>query len=94
MNSLLAHLLRGLVIGYRYLVSPVLPASCRYSPSCSAYALEAFRKYGALSGAWLSLRRILRCHPWGGAGFDPVPDHRWNSEERGGCTENRHAAGG
>jgi putative membrane protein insertion efficiency factor len=71
--SPLAHLLRGLVLGYRYLASPVLPATCRYSPSCSTYALEALRRHGALEGGWLAVRRVSRCHPWGGTGFDPVP---------------------
>ncbi|ARS25697.1 membrane protein insertion efficiency factor YidD [Sphingomonas sp. KC8] len=53
--------------------SAVLPPSCRYHPSCSAYAIEALRRYGALKGGWLATKRILRCHPWGGSGIDPVP---------------------
>ncbi|MFW2831170.1 membrane protein insertion efficiency factor YidD [Sphingomonas sp. ID0503] len=53
--------------------SRILPPSCRFSPSCSAYAIEALRRYGAGRGSWLALRRILRCHPWGGSGPDPVP---------------------
>ena len=61
------------VFGYRYLISPLLPASCRYQPTCSAYAIEAVERHGVLKGGWLALRRIVRCHPWGGAGFDPVP---------------------
>jgi len=61
---------------YRWLLSPMLGSNCRYQPSCSAYALEAIEKHGAWRGGWLSLRRICRCHPWGGYGDDPVPDGR------------------
>lgn len=58
---------------YRLCISPMLPPSCRYVPTCSQYAVEAVRKHGPLKGGWLALRRILRCHPWGGSGYDPVP---------------------
>jgi len=67
------YLLIGLVKFYQYCISPLTPASCRYIPTCSQYALEALRKYGALKGGWMAIKRILRCHPWGGHGFDPVP---------------------
>ncbi len=58
---------------YQYCISPFTPAACRYTPTCSQYALEAIRKYGILKGGWLALKRILSCHPWGGSGYDPVP---------------------
>lgn len=62
-----------LVRGYQKAISPWLPPACRYTPTCSAYAVEALEKYGAARGSWLAVRRILRCHPWGGTGYDPVP---------------------
>ncbi|MDO4819036.1 MAG: membrane protein insertion efficiency factor YidD [Prevotella sp.] len=58
---------------YQRCISPLLPPSCRYTPTCSQYALEAIMKYGPLKGMWLAMRRLLRCHPWGGSGYDPVP---------------------
>jgi uncharacterized protein len=66
-------LLRGLIRTYQLTLSPVLPPSCRYLPSCSDYAAEAIARHGAARGCWLALRRLLRCHPWGGSGYDPVP---------------------
>lgn len=76
MSRIAVHLLRGMVRGYQLLISPVLPASCRFQPTCSAYAMEALGRHGALRGGALALRRISRCHPWGGAGYDPVPESR------------------
>ena len=64
------------VRAYRAVFSPWVGHNCRYEPTCSRYALEALEKHGALRGGWLALRRILRCNPWGGAGYDPVPDKR------------------
>ena len=61
------------VRGYQVAISPLLPPSCRYYPSCSAYAVEALEKHGALRGSWLAARRILRCNPFRPGGFDPVP---------------------
>jgi hypothetical protein len=58
---------------YQLVISPILPPSCRFTPTCSHYSLEALKKHGLLKGGWLSLKRILRCHPWGGSGYDPVP---------------------
>jgi uncharacterized protein len=66
-------LLRAAVRGYQLLLRPVLPASCRYHPSCSHYALEALERHGAVKGSRLALLRILRCHPWAEGGIDPVP---------------------
>ena len=58
---------------YRYCTSPLTPASCRFTPTCSEYAIEAIMRHGILRGTWLAIRRICRCHPWGGSGYDPVP---------------------
>ncbi len=63
-----------LIYGYRFLISPILGVNCRFAPSCSAYALEALDKHGPLRGGLLTVKRIGRCHPWGGSGYDPVPD--------------------
>lgn len=58
---------------YQMLISPLFPSSCRYTPTCSNYTLEALKRYGIIKGGWLGVRRIFRCHPWGGSGYDPVP---------------------
>lgn len=58
---------------YQLTISPMLPASCRFTPTCSQYAIEALRRHGPMRGLWLTLRRISRCHPWAGSGYDPVP---------------------
>lgn len=69
--------MRRLIIGairaYQLVVSPWLPAACRYEPSCSAYGVAAVRRFGAVRGSWLCVRRLLRCHPLGSHGYDPVP---------------------
>ncbi|MDE7005305.1 membrane protein insertion efficiency factor YidD [uncultured Alistipes sp.] len=72
-KRLLALPLLLLVRFYQLCISPLTPPACRYTPTCSQYALEALRKYGPLKGGWLTLRRLARCHPWGGSGYDPVP---------------------
>ena len=71
--SVASNLLRGLVRGYQLLLSPILPRSCRYEPSCSAYAMEALSRHGATRGSWLTLKRVCSCHPWSPGGHDPVP---------------------
>ncbi len=79
----LAWPLLGLVWIYRNAISPLFGANCRYQPTCSAYAEEALRTYGAFKGGWLTLKRIGRCHPWGGSGYDPVPHSEEEHHEAG-----------
>jgi len=59
---------------YRYAISPLKPPSCRYTPTCSEYAVQAIKKHGPFKGVWLASKRILSCNPWGGSGYDPVPE--------------------
>jgi uncharacterized protein len=66
-------LLIGLIKVYQYAISPFLGRNCRHYPSCSAYAVEAVEKYGAIKGGWLSAKRVSHCHPWHPGGYDPVP---------------------
>ena len=70
---MIARLLILITRGWQAGPSKVLPPSCRYTPSCSAYAITALSRYGAAKGGWLAIKRICRCHPWGGEGYDPVP---------------------
>lgn len=58
---------------YQICISPFTPESCRFSPTCSHYTLEALKKHGLIKGSWLGIKRIAKCHPWGGSGYDPVP---------------------
>lgn len=74
--SPLAHIVALPVRAYRLVLSPWLGMHCRYQPTCSVYALEALEKHGAVRGSWLAVRRILRCHPGAGSGYDPVPEPR------------------
>ena len=73
LRKLLTYLLLLPIYFYKGAISPLTPPSCRFTPSCSTYAVEALRKHGPFKGLYLAIRRILRCHPWGGSGYDPVP---------------------
>lgn len=66
-------LLISLIRFYQRCISPLTPPACRFTPTCSQYTLEAIQKYGAIRGIWLGIKRICRCNPWGGSGYDPVP---------------------
>ena len=72
-GKIIAFLFILLIRFYQLAISPLLPSACRYTPTCSQYGLEAIKKHGLLKGGWLAIRRISRCHPWGGHGHDPVP---------------------
>ena len=72
-NRILAIPLIGLIKFYRLAISPYLPPTCRYTPTCSQYGLEAINKFGPFKGGWLTIKRILSCNPWGGHGHDPIP---------------------
>ncbi len=65
-----------LIKAYQRLISPLLPPSCRFTPSCSAYAITSLERYGVVKGGWLAVRRIARCHPWNPGGYDPVPEEQ------------------
>ena len=78
-----ARLILGAILVYRYSLSAVLGRQCRFAPTCSEYAADAVRSHGALRGGWLGLKRIGRCHPWGGSGYDPVPPRRPMEPPRG-----------
>ncbi len=69
----LSWIMLGLIRFYKLAISPWLPASCRYTPTCSQYGIEAIKKYGPIKGGWLTLKRLLSCNPWGGHGHHPVP---------------------
>lgn len=73
MKKLLANILIGVIRVYQGAISPYLPPSCRYTPTCSAYGIEALKKHGPFRGGWLTIKRVLSCNPWGGSGYDPVP---------------------
>jgi len=73
MKQVLTAILIFLVKIYKYTISPILPIACRYTPTCSVYAVEALKKHGPFKGLILSVKRIMSCNPWGGHGYDPVP---------------------
>ena len=76
---------RGLIKGYQWFISPILPGSCRFYPTCSSYALEAIDQHGPFKGVWLGVKRIVRCHPWNDGGIDPVPAKAHKHTSDGGC---------
>jgi putative membrane protein insertion efficiency factor len=73
MSRLLSKFFILLIRVYQYTLSPFIGRSCRYTPTCSVYSVEAIKKYGPFKGSWMALKRILSCNPWGGSGYDPVP---------------------
>ena len=73
LSRLLRTILLVLIRFYQLVISPLFPVSCRYAPSCSDYAVDAVARFGVFRGSWMAAKRICRCHPWGGTGFDPVP---------------------
>jgi putative membrane protein insertion efficiency factor len=75
-NAILIKLLSAPVRLYQLVISPLMPSSCRFHPTCSDYMLQALKHYGPLKGSWLGMKRICRCHPFGGSGEDPLPQKR------------------
>lgn len=73
LRSFFTAILTLLVKFYQYAISPLTPSSCRYTPTCSEYSIQALKKHGPIKGLYLSIKRILKCNPWGGSGYDPVP---------------------
>ena len=88
------HILIVLLKAYRLVISPLYGDVCRYWPSCSAYSLAAIERHGALRGSWLTIRRLLRCHPWARGGYDPVPgtpEHeQWHAEQHAAVMPHKH----
>jgi putative membrane protein insertion efficiency factor len=78
-TAIAARAAAGLLRAYQLVISPIYGPVCRYAPSCSHYAHEAVSKHGIARGGWLALKRLARCHPWGGSGFDPVPEQAPNA---------------
>lgn len=92
---MLGRILIGLVRFYQLAISPWTPSACRYTPTCSQYAIEAIHEHGALRGTWWAVRRLARCHPWGGYGYDPVSPRRGHAalprEESAASVHGEHA---
>lgn len=83
-NLILSFPILVLVKIYQYIISPILPQSCRYHPTCSVYMVEALKAWGPIKGTFLGVKRILSCHPWGGSGYDPVPEKTKKPRQKGG----------
>jgi len=84
LNNALRALALGAIRCYQVGISPIIGPACRFHPSCSAYAAEAVVKHGVWRGVWMTVLRLSRCHPWGGSGFDPVPDsERYDNHDKG-----------
>lgn len=81
MKKILGKLFIALIRLYQVAISPYLPPSCRYSPSCSVYGIEAIKIHGPFKGGWLTIKRVVSCNPWGGSGYDPVPEKRHKQED-------------
>lgn len=81
LNNILSKPFIWIVRFYQGAISPLFPASCRYTPTCSHYTIEALQKHGVLKGGWMAIKRIASCHPWGGQGYDPVPEPKQNDIE-------------
>ncbi len=73
LKKIIVFVLVGIVRFYQRAISPLYPATCRYTPTCSQYMIDAIKEHGIFKGTWMGLKRIGRCHPWGGSGYDPVP---------------------
>ncbi len=81
-RNLITQILLLPVYFYRAAISPLLPPSCRYTPTCSKYTIEALKKHGPIRGSYLSIKRIISCNPWGGSGYDPVPEPKQKKKEK------------
>ena len=85
LSMILSYFLKALITVYKYVISPLLGPKCRFLPTCSSYAMESIEIYGPLRGGWLATKRILRCHPWGDSGYDPVPQNKSDGYQSCNC---------